>query len=149
MGTPRNAIAGIATAGIIGVLSLAPASVAVAAGGVSHAPASCHVDHHVYIRATSAKRSGSSVKVRGRLGKHLCGGLDDENYKFGKKVKTVTVPKGAGVSVLVNGGTVRKHITVRKLPHYLNAAVANAGSDLFQLTGPRTHVKKFNQVFLS
>jgi hypothetical protein len=141
----------VAAASIIGVLSLVPSSAGVAAVGHSggHPAAKCHVDHHVYAQSLSAKRVGSSVKIQAKLGRHLCGGLDDERYKYGKKVKTVTVPKSAHVTVLKDGGTRRVTIAVHKLPHYIHLAVKAMGADFFQLTGPRTHVKKLNQVFFS
>jgi hypothetical protein len=141
----------VAAASIIGVLSLVPVSAGAATAGhtAPRLAAKCHVDHHVYAKSLSAKRVGTSVKVEAKLGRHLCGGLDDERYKYGTKTKTITVPKSAHITVLKDGGTRRVTVAVRKLPHYIKIAVAAAGADYFQLSGPRTHVKKFWQVFFS
>jgi hypothetical protein len=133
-------------------LALAPAAAAPArpAAAPGHSASKCPVDHHVYASVQSAKRSGSSVTVKAKLGKADCG-RDGRGYKFGKSVKTLTVPKSAVVKVLKNivKSVQVSRIPVRQLPHYVNRSYSKNDGNLFQLAGPHKAVKKLTQIFLS
>jgi len=113
------------------------------------APAGCAHDHHVYAATKSAKRVGSSVAIKARLGKRTCG-LDEGTFTFSKGVKTLTVPKSADVEVLkVYLSAHDARVPVKKLPRYINRGLAHGGQGLFQITGSRQSIRKFVQIFLS
>jgi hypothetical protein len=142
----------LAAVGVVGALSVAPAltssASAARSGGV--AAAKCPVDHHVYATAKSAKRSGTSVKLRVTLGKADCG-LDGRGYKFGKRVTVLTVHKGAVVKVLKNITESAKvaRIPVADLPRYIDRSVLKSDGNIFRVTGPHAAVKDFVQIFIS
>jgi hypothetical protein len=142
----------LAAVGAIGVLPVAPAltSVASAAPSGGVAAAKCPVDHHVYATAKSAKRSGTSVKVRVTLGKADCG-IDGPGFKFVKRVTVLTVHKGAVVKVLKNITESAKdaRIPVADLPRYINRSAVKSDGNIFRVTGPHASVKDFVQVFIS
>jgi hypothetical protein len=145
----------LAAVGVVGVLSIAPATSAAAhtarsAGTGQVAAGKCPVDHHVYASAKSAKRSGSSVKVRVHLGKADCG-PDGEGFKFAKRVTILTVHKGAIVKVIKNVIASGKdaRIPVAELPHYVNRSISKNDDNVFRVTGHRSAVKDFVQIFIS
>jgi len=142
----------LAIGAVAAVLSLAPATTAMAVTHGAGAPLSvkCPVDHHVYAIASSAKRSGTSVRVRVKLGKRTCG-LDGPGFTFAKKVTVLTVHKGAVVKVLKNVTESGKdaRIPVADLPRYINRSAVKSDGNIFRVTGPRAAVKDFVQIFIS
>jgi hypothetical protein len=142
----------VAATGLLGAIALAPAAQGATSAAHSRTTGAtnCAHDHHLYAAAKSAKRVGTSVEVKAYLGTRTCG-LDEGNFTYGKTLKTVTVPKGAIVKALTNvrKTSVPSRIPVSKLPHYVNRSLANSDGDIFQLTGPHSHVKKIEQIFIS